>query len=37
METTGTRSRKAPYGNQSNQIQVKSRLDHCHKVQVRGR
>ena len=25
METTGTRSRRAPYGNQSYQIQVSSR------------
>ena len=37
METTGTRSRGAPYGNQSNQIQVRSRWDHSHKVQVRRR
>ena len=35
METTGTRSRRAPYGNQSHQIQVSSRRDHSHKVQVR--
>ena len=35
METTGTRSRRAPYVNQSNQIQVRSRWDHSHKVQVR--
>ena len=37
METTGTRSRRAPYVNQSNQIQVRSRWDHSHKVQVRRR
>ena len=37
METTGTRSRRAPYGNQSHQIQVRSRRDHSHKVQVRRR
>ena len=37
METTGTRSRRAPYGNQSHQIQVRSRWDHSHKVQVRRR
>ena len=34
METTGTRSRRAPYGNQSHQIQVRSRWAHSHKVQV---
>ena len=27
METTGARSRRAPYGNQSHQIQVRSRWD----------
>ena len=32
---TGTRSKRAPYGNQSHQIQVRSRWDHSHKVQVR--
>ena len=37
METTGTRSRRAPYGNHSHQIQVMSRWDHSHKVQVRHR
>ena len=37
METTGTRSRRAPYGNQSHQIQVWSRCGHSHKVQVRCR
>ena len=37
METTGTRSRRDPYGNQSHQIQVSSRWDHSHKVQVRRR
>ena len=37
METTGTRSRRAPYGNQSHKIQVRSRWDHSHKVQVRCR
>ena len=35
METTGTRARRAPYVNQSHQIQVRSRWDHSHKVQVR--
>ena len=35
METTGTRSRRGPYGKQSHQIQVSSRWDHSHKVQVR--
>ena len=35
METTGTRSRRAPYGNQSNQIQVMVRWDHSYKDQVR--
>ena len=34
METTGTRFRRAPYGNQSHQIQVRSRWDHSHKVQI---
>ena len=37
METTGTRSKRAPYGNQSHQIQVRSRCDQSHKVQVRRR
>ena len=37
METTGTRSRRAPYENQCHQIQVRSRWDHSHKVQVRRR
>ena len=37
METTGTRSMRAPYGNQSHQIQVNSSWDHCHKVQERRR
>ena len=37
METTGTRSRRVPYLNQSNQIQVRSMWDHSHKVQVRRR
>ena len=37
METTGTRSRRAPYGNQSHQIQVRFRWDHSHKVKVRCR
>ena len=35
METTGTRSTRAPYGNQSHQIQVRSRWDHSYKDQVR--
>ena len=34
METTGTRSRRAQYGNQSHQIHVRSRWEHSHKVQV---
>ena len=37
METTGTRSRRVPYGNQSHQIQVRSRWDHSHMVQGRRR
>ena len=37
METTGTRSRRAPNGNKSHQIQVWSRWDHSHKVQVTRR
>ena len=37
METTGTRYRRAPFGNQSHQIQVNSRWDHSHKVQLRRR
>ena len=37
METTGTRSRRAPYGKESHQIQVRSRWDHSHHVQVRTR
>ena len=36
METTGTRSRRAPYVNQRHQIQVRSRWDHSHKVQERS-
>ena len=35
METTGTRSRRAPYGNQRHQIEVRSTWDHIYKVQVR--
>ena len=37
METTGTRSRGAPYGKQSNQIEVMVRWDHSYKDQVRRR
>ena len=37
METIRTRFRRAPYGNQSHQIQVRSRWDHSHKVQLRHR
>ena len=37
METTGTRAWRAPYGNQRQQIQVRSRWDHSQKVQVRRR
>ena len=37
METTGTRSRRAPYVNQSHQIQVRFRWDHSQKVWVRCR
>ena len=37
METTGTRSRRAQYGNQSHQIQVRSRWDHSHKVHLSRR
>ena len=37
METTGTSYRRAPYGNQDHQIQVRSRWEHSHKVQVKHR
>ena len=37
METTGTSYRRAPYGNQSHQTQVRKRWDHSHKVQMRRR
>ena len=37
METTGTRTRRAPYGNESHEIQVSSRWDHSHQVEVRPR
>ena len=37
METTGISYRRAPYGNQSHQIQVWSRWVHSHKVQVTHR
>ena len=32
-----TRSRRAAYGNQSHQIQVRTRWDHSHQVQERSR